>query len=419
MKRHVVFSICAILLLTVASAPAQTLDGLKPGHPRLLADAEDFAQIAQRVRTDPLAKAWHEELARDAEAMLAAPVTRHHLRDGRRLLYESRDVKKRVLTLGLLHQIDPDPRYVQRVWADLEAAAGFPDWNPDHFLDVAEMAFAFAIAYDWLYDAWSAEQRDTIRAAIIKHGIEPGLLDYERNTKWTRTTINWNQVCNGGLIVASLAIADESPELTSRMIDLAVKALPISMARYAPEGGYDEGPAYWDYGTSYNVFAIAALESALGHSFGLADREGFAITGRFPIQMAGPTGDVFNFADGKERRLQSPLLFYFADRFGDADCARFAAEHNDGSPLDLLWYRPAVLIERERGLPLAALYEKVGVAAIRSAWDDPSAMFLAVKAGPMPDGHAHLDLGSFIYEHQGVRWFIDLGGDDYNLPGFF
>ena len=28
-------------------------------------------------------------------------------------------------------------------------AARFEDWNPSHFLDVAEMTFALAIGYDW------------------------------------------------------------------------------------------------------------------------------------------------------------------------------------------------------------------------------------------------------------------------------
>jgi hypothetical protein len=32
------------------------------------------------------------------------------------------------------------------------AAAAFSDWNPSHFLDVAEMTAALAIGYDWLYE---------------------------------------------------------------------------------------------------------------------------------------------------------------------------------------------------------------------------------------------------------------------------
>ena len=44
---------------------------------------------------------------------------------------------------------------------------------------------------------------------------------------------------------------------------------------------------------------------------------------------------------------------------------------------------------------------------------------MGFKAGDNRAGHSHLDLGSFILETQGVRWALDLGGDDYNLPGYF
>src|SRR5690606_35718369 len=33
--------------------------------------------------------------------------------------------------------------------------------------------------------------------------------------------------------------------------------------------------------------------------------------------------------------------------------------------------------------------------------------------------HAHLDLGTFVLDAQGVRWAIDVGRGDYNLPGYF
>ena len=71
---------------------------------------------------------------------------------GPRLLTVSRTVLERVTTLALLYRLDGDPRWVARAREELLAAAGFSDWNPSHFLDVAEMCHAFAIGYDWLYD---------------------------------------------------------------------------------------------------------------------------------------------------------------------------------------------------------------------------------------------------------------------------
>jgi len=419
--RFVGQTVVALILAVAWDVPALpgTLDTLKPEHPRLLAHRKDFDRITELVKTDPLARRWYDGLKDEADRMLDKPVTQYVLRDGRRLLYESNDVQQRVLTLGLVYKLDGDRRYLDRIWADLEAAASFKDWNPDHFLDVAIMSTAFAIAYDWCYDDWSARQRKVIRAGLVRNGLEAGLLGYEREAWWTRTPINWNQVCNGGLILAALALADETPEDSARMIDLAVTSLPISMARYAPDGGYDEGPGYWGFGTMYNVLAIAALDSALGHDFGLGEKPGFEMTASFPMQMTGPTGVVFNFADCKERAPTSPTMLYFARRFHQPAYARFAAQHNVGSALDLLWYDPDLMRKDARPMPLAKVFQSARVGCLLGAGGDADAWYVAAKGGTIDHGHAQMDLGSFILESQGVRWLIDLGADDYNLPGYF
>ena len=56
---------------------------------------------------------------------------------------------------------------------------------------------------------------------------------------------------------------------------------------------------------------------------------------------------------------------------------------------------------------------------MRSDWDDPQALFVGFKAGDNKANHSHLDLGSFVFDAAGARWAMDLGADDYNLPGYF
>ncbi len=50
---------------------------------------------------------------------------------------------------------------------------------------------------------------------------------------------------------------------------------------------------------------------------------------------------------------------------------------------------------------------------MRSTWDDPRATFVGIKAGRPDDSHAHMDIGSFILEADGVRWAVDLGRESY------
>lgn len=84
----------------------------------------------------------------------------------------------RVYSLGLVYQVTGEEKYAARAWSELEAAAAFTDWNPDHFLDTAEMTHAFAIGYDWLYDYLTEEQRQLLRRAILELGLHPALETY-------------------------------------------------------------------------------------------------------------------------------------------------------------------------------------------------------------------------------------------------
>jgi len=191
------------------------------------------------------------------------------------------------------------------------------------------------------------------------------------------------------------------------------------MKRYVPDGGYEEGPCYWEYGTTFNVYAVAMLESALGHDFGLGDISGFDRTGAFPIQMTGPTGKLFNFSDAEEEPVYTPAMFYLARRYQRPTFAHYAVRRNTAHPLNLLWYDPELLEQHDAPLPLAQLYENDGIVSMRSAFDDPDALYVAAKGGRIDVGHGQMDFGSFVLDAEGVRWVIDLGRDDYNLPGYF
>lgn len=76
-----------------------------------------------------------------------------------------------------------------------------PDnWNTQHFLDVGEFTLAFAIAYDWMYEAWTPVQRNAIMWSILNLGLNYGLQAYSGTTGygwWTKVNGNWNCVSSG------------------------------------------------------------------------------------------------------------------------------------------------------------------------------------------------------------------------------
>jgi len=401
----------------------QILKTLQPEHPRLLVKPGDFDALKRRIAGNPMAAKWYSDVRRRADDILKKSANTYRIPDGKRLLSTSRSVVDRVYHCALVYRLEGDRKYLDRVWIELETAGKFKDWNPSHFLDTGEMTHAFAIGYDWLYHDWSEEQRKTIREAMIQHGLTPGLKSYrgeERYGWFVRTVSNWNQVCNGGLTAGALAIAEDEPQLAAEIVHSALKSIGLAMSEYAPDGAYHEGPGYWGYGTSYNVLMIASLESALGSDFGLTRFEGFEDTVSFPMQMTGPTGRMFNFADASAGRPgRTATMFWLAKRFDRPDVVRFTERFVRPTPLDLLWYDPQSRTGGPETPDVATYWRSVEAVSLRSDWGGPNASWIAFKGDTPRVNHGQADLGTFVLEMLGERWAVDLGADNYNLPGYF
>ena len=401
-------------------APERILETLRKEHPRLLATKGDFGRVKRLLSESEAPRKDYAALLARAERVLSAPVSRYEIPDGLRLLATSRRVLERAYLLAFVTRVENAPRFQDRLWRELEAATAFPDWNPRHFLDTSEMTHAFAIAYDWLYDTWTPQQRAVLRMAIVKHGLEPALALY-RGEKgwWVNNADNWNTVCNGGIALGALSIADEEPKIAQEIVHAAVRSVACSMQSFAPDGAWVEGPGYWDYATQYAVTMLAGLESALGTDYGLGAAPGFSRTALFPIYMTGPAGLSFNFADAGVGGIRPPQTRWLARKFNLPAANWFANRGGSTDPLDLLWRWDKEADPVSARLPLDVLFDKIQVAAFRSSWDDPNALYVGLKAGRNGVSHGHLDLGSFVLEASGVRWAEDLEPDDYNLPGYF
>lgn len=402
--------------------PEAILARVQPGHPRLLVHEEDWARLGKRVRQDPTLRSWYVRLLDRGRDFLAQPPARYEIPDGLRLLRVSREVLDRVYTLALLYQLKGDPQFAERAARELEAAAAFPDWNPRHFLDTAEMSHAFAIGYDWLHRWASPERRAVWRRALVEKGLQPALSFYRGDRGWVRARHNWNLVCNGGIGVGALAVADEEPALAGEVLAAALRSLPRALREYGPDGAWPEGPGYWRYATQYAVVLLAALESALGTDYGLSRIPGFAEAGWFPQYITGPLNRTFNYADGGDQAVRAPELFWLARHFSRPVYVHYQRRQGSGSPLDLLWFDPAQSAAADAAaaaLPLHKSFRGTEVVTLRSSWSDPRALFVGFKGGDNKANHSHLDLGTFVLDAVGQRWAVDLGADDYNLPGYF
>jgi hypothetical protein len=375
-------------------------------------------RIRRLVSSDPWARSVALEILGRADALHKVPVIEREFETGRAvMLPTSRALAERVHTLGMAWFLSGQPEHSRRLLDELTAAASFPDWNCEHFLDAAEMMAGVALGRDWLRETMTASQRDVIDQAILEHGLMPALQALREKAFWTTADNNWNIVCCGSAIVAAIALRSVQPQPCREIIELASKAMLCGMSSYLPDGGYAEGPGYWEYATRYAALALAAIEEVDPGNRHLSGLPAFISTWNFGRQLTAPSGHVFDYGDNVLVPIRCPVLGWLAQKSGDVTAADWQRQApGPRHPFDLIWHAPHAS-PGPRSEP-ASVFAKAGIAMLR----DPhaaSGFFVAVKGGDNSVNHAHLDLGTFVLEAKGERFVSDLGRDDYALPGYF
>ncbi len=411
-------------LTAVAQAPAEPIGAntAVPAHPRLLLLRGEETALQRTVQADPNWARVHQFILAECEQMVAAPVL-ERIQVGRRLLDVSRECLRRVFYLAYAWRMTGQEKYRRRAEQELLAVCAFRDWNPAHFLDVAEMTTGVALGYDWLYHDLSETTRTTIREAIVEKGLKPSL--EAKNNAWLTSNSNWNQVCNAGMSFGALAVYEEQPELARRLLNRALASVPVPMRSYGPDGAFPEGYMYWGYGTTYNVLLINALEKVFGQDFGLSAQPGFLKTAAYLQHMTGPTGQPFAYSDARLNSDLQPAMFWFADKLRTPSLLWVERQHvfypnyaqSEGKrllPTLLLWGRGTNL----NAIPPPTATHWAGggitpVALMRTSWTEPGALFAGLKGGSPSASHAHMDVGSFVLEADGVRWSTDVGMQEY------
>ena len=415
------------------------LKNLRKEQPRLVLNSEIDKVLREKLISDPVVKNFYSAIKLNAMSVLDEPYLKRE-KIGKRLLHISREMLYRINMLGMVYYIEKDSKILDRINNEVLAVCSFSDWNPSHYLDVGEMTMALAFALDWTAGDLPQSTIDKAIKAIIDKGIMPSYkTDKRSNIWWIDGNNNWNQVCNGGMIAGSIAIAEVNPELASKTIKRSLDGLPHALDEYRPDGVYPEGSTYWGYGTAFSVVTNAMLESAFGTDFGLGDYPGFKDSAYFRLLMNAPSGWYYNYADCGDKRISNPdvTLAWFASKSGDElffERERFLNPTHSFKIQKNTMQTAAKEIGRLRrlngaGLVWVAQYEKQKESELPSSWkgggtnpiavftggsDDPYSYYLGCKGGSGTVNHGNMDAGSFIFEINGERWVTDPGNQAYH-----
>ncbi|QEC41511.1 heparinase II/III domain-containing protein [Pseudobacter ginsenosidimutans] len=412
-----------LLTATVSWSQMPLIDSAKiQDHPRLLLLKGEEERIKTEIRNNAIWKNVHDAILKECDSILKKyPVERTMI--GRRLLQVSREGLRRIFFLSYAWRTTGKKKYFNRCEEEMLAVCNFSNWNPDHFLDVAEMTMAVAIGYDWLYHDLSEKSKNVIRKAIIEKGINPSL--EKKYNGWLRGTNNWNQVCNAGISFGALAVYEDQPQVTMELLRRAVTSIVKPMNEYAPAGNYKEGYSYWGYGTSFNVFFNSALEKIFGTAFGLNEQPGFMESASFYQHLISQEGAPFNYSDAGSLEGLQPAMFWFADKLNDPTLlfvektylleSKFNARTNRLLPAAMIWGKG--IATEKINEPAQKTWAGKGdnqVVMMRTSWKKNQGIYVGFKGGSPSVSHAHMDAGSFVMDAGASRWSADLGMQQYN-----
>ncbi len=376
---------------------AQSHSGLK--HPYLLMNAEGFKALNYYEKLDKKLQSYVKNLEAGygiGTGNFKDDPIECYLYDGIRFNSGS-DAAGKLTRWALLYQLydeadqaEDRQKIVDRTWKELENMSKFVNWHPSHYLDTAGTAYGVAIAYDWMYDAWTAEQRATLEGMLYGYALKT-TTTLGGTYGLGSSNINWNGVTNGGIMTAALALLGMESENVSwrptdyvenkvtytsgpytesghsvgtyagviykynygsttqttvnvtdailitttkervledvkKVVGDSITAIEKGMWLYAPDGGYPEGPGYWSYGTTYIHYFLSCLDTVCGTNYGVYETIGLKESAYFTTYLGTGSNVEWGFHDGNTTFPDGSALTWFALKADDVNL--YQLRHN-------------------------------------------------------------------------------------------
>ena len=417
------------LVMIIAIAPlnvcfGQTAYQVKPAHPRLL--IENVQEVAQQC-DGPLASDYQIVKQRADDAVK---------RGGIQYITNAWSIPEDLMNCGLAYLVERARGRDARPYAEVI----IKQWGDGSLIANREGShFGYhALAYDWIYDALTPEQRiqfgDALGSWLRYFTDEPRILlkwgHWEYNQTWGPIHLNIGNTRDAitQKLFIALAISGSGTKFEADakiFLDSWNQRVPTEcVPAFNRMGGvWSESYGHGAYGPVTVIpYAFHAWRTATGIDlFKQLKPWGYPVESpRWVAYTMMPHNDRTAWIDDGDG--SRPAAF-----------ARAAPMLRDGlsqwfSDRGQVWlrerwqrvacYDPSIQATPPDTLPLSYLFPGAGHVYMRSAWNDPNATWAFFGCGPQFAGHARDDEGHFLISKQGSL-VSRQGGQGHNDTDYF
>ena len=238
---------------------------------------------------------------------------------------------------------------------------------------------------------------------------------------------NWNPwIVSNVLLTAAIMVKDDS--IRERVVSKSMRYLDNFLNCYAPDGGCDEGPAYWGAAGASLFDCLELIEDMSGGKISIYDSELVKNIGDYIYKVNINGNRYVNFADcAPKTDPNAGMLIRFGKKTGSEFLVSFGkkqAKYGDHffsqshMYRSLKWLHTPYTVEENCAMPQYTELPDLGVMTARESSDSSVGMFVAAKGGNNGEMHNHNDCGNFMVYYNGKPVIIDAGVGRYTKQTF-
>lgn len=420
-----------------------------------------FSDIAKpqipKEKADRMVK-YAEGLLDKEIPLLPASVYREYVTVGNRSNYENIYFLRRemAVSFAVAEACENQGRFTERlmdvVWAIMEestwiipahlycsphykdASLGpvFGD-NSLHGMDLFAATTCGALASVYLLCKDKLDDIDPVICRKIEHCLqERGIKNFLQTEYWwggslgTRTN-NWCPWIVSNVLLTT-AIMEKDDYVREAVVNKSVGYLDNFLNGYAPDGGCDEGPAYWGAAGASLFDCLELIEDMSGGAMSVYDSELIRNIGEYIYKVNINENRYVNFADcAPKTDPTAGMLIRFGEKTGSKFLVSFGHKQAKYSDYffsqshmyrSLKWLYTPFVKDESCPMPLYSVLPDLGVMTARENEDSARGMFVAAKAGNNDEMHNHNDCGNFMVYYDGAPVIIDTGVGTYTKQTF-